>query len=64
LKKTLSLKKSLNTKSNTTLDIELEFKDEIIALFGKSGVGKTTILRCIAGLSNPEEGYIEINGSI
>jgi len=33
---------------------------EITALFGPSGVGKTTILRCIAGLDTPDAGHIRI----
>lgn len=37
-------------------------KNEFIALFGKSGSGKTTTLRCIAGLEKPEEGLISVNG--
>ncbi len=35
---------------------------EITVLFGPSGAGKTTCLRLIAGLENPEGGFISING--
>jgi NitT/TauT family transport system ATP-binding protein len=37
---------------------------EFIALVGKSGTGKTTILRMIAGLESPTEGQILIDGNI
>jgi ABC-type Fe3+/spermidine/putrescine transport system ATPase subunit len=35
---------------------------EIVTLLGPSGCGKTTLLRCIAGFWNPEEGAILIDG--
>ncbi|EKD23663.1 MAG: Spermidine/putrescine ABC transporter ATP-binding subunit, partial [uncultured bacterium] len=35
---------------------------EIVALMGKSGVGKTTLLSCILGFEKPDSGTIEING--
>lgn len=35
---------------------------EFVTLLGPSGSGKSTILRCIAGLEEPNEGKIEING--
>jgi len=44
---------------NSTLDIA---EGEFVALFGPSGVGKTTLLRCLAGLELPERGNIVING--
>jgi molybdate transport system ATP-binding protein len=31
----------------------------VTVLFGESGCGKTTVLRCLAGLEHPEEGRIE-----
>ncbi|HEU4683719.1 MAG TPA: molybdenum ABC transporter ATP-binding protein [Nitrospira sp.] len=34
----------------------------VLILFGASGSGKTTILRCLAGLERPEEGTILCNG--
>jgi putative ABC transport system ATP-binding protein len=37
-------------------------KGQIIALFGKSGSGKTTYLNLIAGLDVPTKGRIEIDG--
>lgn len=46
------------------MDIDVRFdaeNDEIVTLFGESGSGKTTILRMIAGLTAPDEGYIELN---
>ena len=41
--------------SDLTLDLPLE---GITVLFGKSGCGKTTLLRLIAGLEQPEHGKI------
>ncbi len=37
---------------------------ELLALVGPSGCGKTTLLRLIAGLEMPDEGYIEIRGRV
>jgi molybdate transport system ATP-binding protein len=36
----------------------------ITSLFGNSGCGKTSILRMLSGLMNPDEGYIEYNGEV
>jgi molybdate transport system ATP-binding protein len=35
---------------------------EVLVLFGPSGAGKTTVLRCLAGLEQPATGYIRFNG--
>ncbi len=36
----------------------------VTVLFGPSGAGKTTVLRCLAGLLEPEEGSISFAGEI
>lgn len=44
-------------------DIDLEVASgEIVAIMGSSGGGKTTLLRCIAGLLRPQSGSIEVDG--
>src|SRR2546426_1274633 len=37
---------------------------EFYTLLGASGCGKTTILRCIAGLESPDRGHISIGDKI
>ncbi|WP_440952182.1 ABC transporter ATP-binding protein [Methanococcoides sp. FTZ1] len=44
-----------------SLDAAFEAGDELVVLFGRSGSGKTTTLRCIAGLETPESGSIVVN---
>jgi len=46
------------------LDIELNVGPGITILFGPSGAGKSTLLDCIAGLTKPDTGRIEVNGSL
>jgi len=44
-------------------DVSLEIIDgELFVLLGSSGSGKSTILRMIAGLLNPDAGKVEISG--
>ncbi|PWK61292.1 ABC transporter ATP-binding protein [Aminobacter sp. AP02] len=38
------------------------YPGESVVLLGPSGCGKTTLLRCIAGLEDPDGGEIEVNG--
>lgn len=43
--------------------IDLEVKDnEIVALLGTNGAGKTTILRVISGILKPKSGQVRFNG--
>ena len=37
---------------------------EILAVLGPSGSGKTMTLQCIAGLTQPDEGFIKLNDKI
>ena len=51
-----------NKVNNVSLKIENE--GDIICLLGPSGIGKTTILRTIAGLEKIRSGSISLNGRI
>jgi molybdate transport system ATP-binding protein len=60
----LHLQKKLHT-SKGTLDfqIDLEIKaGSLTAIYGPSGVGKTTLLRMLAGLEEPDGGFISVGG--
>jgi len=47
------------------LAVELACKSgELVALVGPSGSGKSTILRAIAGLYRPHEGYVSCSGAV
>ena len=43
------------------LDLELHADNEVLALLGASGCGKSMTLKCIAGIVTPDEGYIRVN---
>ena len=46
------------------LSFSIRNKGEIISFLGPSGVGKTTLIRCIAGLEKISSGEIVMNGSL
>lgn len=57
------IKVQLQTRiRNYLLSVELAVGNELIALLGGDGAGKTEILRSLAGVYTPENGSIEIQG--
>jgi molybdate transport system ATP-binding protein len=47
------------------LDIDIDIPGQgITAIFGESGSGKTSLLRCIAGLENNAFGCLNVNGEL
>jgi molybdate transport system ATP-binding protein len=56
--------KLLKRVKGFTLDVEWEIGNEVAVLFGSSGAGKSMTLQLIAGLMEPDAGFIRSNGSI
>jgi len=47
------------------LDVDLKMPGRgVTALYGHSGSGKTTCLRCIAGLERADDGFVQINDEV
>jgi molybdate transport system ATP-binding protein len=49
---------------NFSLKAEFSLSARWTVLFGPSGVGKTSVMRMLAGLIRPEDGYIVLNGRV
>jgi len=60
----LNIRKKLRAANGPMdLDISTELEEgQIVALYGVSGAGKTSLLRMIAGLMKPDDGEISVNG--
>jgi molybdate transport system ATP-binding protein len=56
--------KLLKRVKGFTLDVEWEIGNEVAVLFGSSGAGKSMTLQLIAGLMEPDAGFIRSNGNI
>lgn len=53
------------THSSFNLEVDLQLPGKgISGFFGHSGSGKTSCLRCFAGLEKPEVGYLKVNGEV
>lgn len=46
------------------LDAQLTAGEGVTALFGRSGSGKTSAIRIIAGLAKPDRGRVELDGEV
>jgi ABC-type sulfate/molybdate transport systems ATPase subunit len=45
------------------VDVALELEaGSVLGLFGASGAGKSTVLACIAGIEEPNDGFVHLNG--
>ncbi|MFW9270323.1 molybdenum ABC transporter ATP-binding protein [Pseudomonas sp. NR3] len=52
-------------RGDFSLDLDLQLPGRgVTALYGDSGSGKTTCLRCMAGLDRPTRGFVEVNGEV
>jgi len=58
-------KKLTGAQNNFSLSINETIEEgSFVALFGRSGVGKTTLLRILSGLESPTQGIIEVKNQI
>ncbi len=52
----------MKSYKNFNLTVQFETSEEILALLGASGSGKSLTLKCIAGIEKPDKGQIIVNG--
>ena len=63
--KVKDLKKYYNPKEQLIRNLNFSVnRGDIISFIGESGSGKTTFLKCLAGLEKIDSGLIELNGDI
>jgi len=53
------IKKRRELQVDVTLELET---GSSVGLFGASGAGKSTVLACIAGVEEPDDGFVQLNG--
>jgi molybdate transport system ATP-binding protein len=53
------IKKRRDVKVDVAVELET---GNAVGLFGASGAGKSTVLACIAGIEEPDDGFVELNG--
>jgi ABC-type sulfate/molybdate transport systems ATPase subunit len=53
------IKKRRDLQVDVTLELE---PGSAVGLFGASGAGKSTVLACIAGIEQPDDGFVQLNG--
>ena len=46
------------------LDVDFKAENGVTSLLGASGCGKSMTLKCIAGIEKPDEGRIELDGTV
>lgn len=57
------LLKSPGGRMNLNVQVKLE-EGKLITVYGKSGAGKSTLLMLLAGLMDPEKGYVKVGDEI
>lgn len=62
----IDIKKDMWTsEGKKTLDLDLDIPQySLTCVYGRSGTGKTTLLRILAGLTKPEKGFVSIGEHI
>lgn len=62
----VNVKKQFGNKSaeSFSLDVSFSVSEGITVLMGASGAGKTTILKTIAGILTPDEGFINLDSKV
>ena len=61
MKLVVNIRKKLR---NFELATDFSAENEVFALLGASGCGKSMTLKCIAGIETPDSGFISLNDRI
>jgi molybdate transport system ATP-binding protein len=53
----------IKKRRDLQVDVALELEaGSAVGLFGASGAGKSSVLACVAGIEEPDDGFVQLNG--